>query len=206
MVNSKNNSKKILIATKNKDKFLIVSGMLKQLGLEKYKFVSLKDLGINEDVEEKSSVLNRAKQKADFFAKIIKKKKINGISAVLGKDDGIVLPGSKRIITNSKETTDKILTGKIISAGEIIIIASAYALNFLDKNIRASCITKHPYIYLGNKENVKRKEGGYVLNYVVAPLGSKKPLIATSKKDCFRYYLKHSKKELNKLCKVLSLK
>lgn len=195
--------KKILIATKNKDKFLVVVGMLKQLGLEDYKFINLEDLDIQEDVKEKGTILNRAKQKAVFFERVIVKKKITDIVAVLGIDDGLILPGRKKIISNSKEITDKILTGKIISAGDIITIARAFALNLLNKNIQFACITGIPYTYLGNKGNVKREEGKYVLNYVVGFLGSKKPLVAVNNEECLNYYFKYSKKELNKLCRDL---
>lgn len=203
MINVKNNPKKILIATKNVNKFSIVSDLLKKAGLENYEFINLHDLSIEEDLEEKGSILNRAKQKADFFTEVIKKKKINDIAAVLGKDDGLILPGRKKIFSNSKETTDQILEGKIILAGEIITVASAYALNFLDKNIQKTCVIKHSYIYLGNKENIRRKEGMYVLNYVVGFLGSKKPLSAESEEECLNYYYKYSKKELNELCGLL---
>lgn len=203
MAELKNNSKKILIATKNKDKFIMVSGMLKKSGLEDFKFINLHDLNIQEDIEEKGSILNRAKQKADFFSDIIFKMKIIDIMAVLGVDDGLVLPGSKKIISNSKETTDRILEGKIISDGEIITIAKAYALNLPDINTQKTCISSIPYIYLGNKENIKREEKGYILSYVVGMLGSKSPLSAASDEECLNYYLKYSRTELSKLCEIL---
>ena len=82
---------------------------------------------------------------------------------MLGIDDGLILSGRKKIISNSKEITDKILTGKIISAGDIITIVRAFALNLLDKNIQTTCITSIPYTYLGNKENIKREEGKSLL-------------------------------------------
>lgn len=203
MTKTNNKLKKILIATKNNDKFLIVAGLLKRAGLKDHSFVTLRDLDIREDIEENGSILNRAKQKADFFEKIILRNRIAGIEAVLGVDDGLKLPGRKRIISNSKEITDRILKGEIIPAGEIITIASAFVLKVPSKNIQVACVTGIPYVYLSNKENLKREEGKYVLNFVVGFLGGKKPLSAMSGKKCFDYYYKHSKKEFNKLCGVL---
>jgi hypothetical protein len=203
MTDKTDKSKTILIATKNNDKFLIVAGMMKQLGLNNYKFISLHDLNIKEDLKEKGTISDRAKQKANFYQKIILKKKIAGITAVLGTDDGIKLPGRKTAASNSKQITDKILSGELISIGETVSISRAFSLNLTAGNARNACVTDIPYVFLGNEENIKREEEKYPLNRVLSLSNGKKPLAATNEKECLEYYLKHSRKELELLCKIL---
>lgn len=203
MDNKTNKPKKILIATKNSDKFLIATGMLKELGLKDYEFVNLHGLNVRENIKEKGTILDRAKQKANFYQKVIVKNKIPGITAVLGIDDGIKLLSRKTIASNSKQMTDKILSGELVSVGEIVLIARAFALNLTENNTKDACITNMPFIFLGNKENTKREEEKYPLSRVFGLLNSKKSITATNEKECLKYYLRYSRKELNNLCKIL---
>jgi len=203
MKNKTDKSKKILIATKNSDKFLIVTDMLKELGLKNYEFINLHGLNIRENLKEKGTILDRAKQKASFYQKIIVKKKIPGITAVLGIDDGIKLLSRKTVASNSKQITDKILSGELVSVGEIVLIARAFALNLTEDGAKDACITNMPFIFLGNEENIEREEEKYPLSRVFGLLNGKKSITATSENECLKYYLKYSKKELNNLCKIL---
>ncbi len=203
MKKKNNNSKLILIATKNKDKFLIVSNMLKRVGLKNYKFINLQSLKIHEDVKEKGTIMQRAKQKADFYQKIILEKKITEVIAILGIDDGIKLFNRKRINSNSKEIADGILSGKLSSIGNIIFVVRAFALNLMDNKIQTTCITHIPFVFLGNIKNVKRNKEKYPLSHVFGMQNRKKSIIETSEKECLEYYLKYSKKELIKLCQIL---
>ncbi|MFA6096243.1 MAG: hypothetical protein WC788_01285 [Candidatus Paceibacterota bacterium] len=196
--------KTILIATRNRDKFEIVSGILTRLGLNKYKYSSLYDLNVIEDVKEKGTIVNRAKQKADFFEKIVIKKKIPNIIAVLGIDDGLILPGKKRASSHSKELTGSILSGKLISVGDTVQLARAFALNVLSPKKSRTCITKIPFRFLGSSQAVKRIEGKYPLNDIFGLCGNAKPVNSTSEEECFEYYLRYSEKELNGLFKNLS--
>lgn len=197
-------NKIILIATKNRDKFEIVSGILSRLGSDKYKFVSLYDLDVADDVEEKGTIINRARQKADFFEKIITKKKMPDIIAVLGIDDGLILPGKKKASSNSKELTDAILSGKLVSAGDVVQLARAFALNVRGTNKRAVCTTGIPFKFLGSSWTIKRIEGKYPLNDVFGLCGNSKSVNSTGEEECFEYYLKHCRKELEGLFEILS--
>lgn len=197
---------KILIATKNKDKFYIVSDMFKNLGFIDFEFVSLLDLKITQDIKESGSILARAKQKASFYQGMVQKKHISDVMAVMGIDDGVKLLNRKATYRNSKHITDEILSGKLISMGEVVTIIRAFALNSTDGKKCAVCVTNIPFIFLGNGENIKRIEGSYPLSYVFGLLNSKKSIIETSDKKCLEYYLKYSKKELTQLFKNFSNK
>lgn len=194
---------KILIATKNKDKFHIVSDMLKNLGMIDLGFVDLRDLKIAQDIRESGSILDRAKQKARFYQEIVKKMDISDIIAVLGVDDGIKLLNKKTTYRNSKHITDEILSGKLLSVGEVVTIVRAFALNSIDGKNNAVCVTNIPFVFLGNYKNINRMEEMYPLSYVFGLLNSKKSIIETSDKKCMEYYLKYSKKELIQLFKDL---
>lgn len=196
-------SKTILIATRNRDKFEIASGIFARLGLKEYGFINLHGLNITEDIKEKGTIADRAKQKADFFEKIVSRKKRPKITAILGIDDGLILPGKKRASSNSKEMTDAFLSGKLISVGDTVQLARAFALNVLDSKKRRTCITKIPFKFLGSSQNIKRTEGKYPLNDVFGLCGNERSVNTTNKRECFGYYLKYCKKDLEGLIEVL---
>ncbi len=203
MTNKINSSKKILIATKNRDKFYIVVNMLKRLGLRDYTFLNLHDLNIHQKLKERGTLLNRAEQKANFYQKIIERKKVVKIVAVLGVDDGIKIEHRKIINSNSKKITDKILSGELVPTGEVIFIMRAFALSLVGNNKRAACVTNIPFVFLGNKMNIKREAEKYPLSRVFGLLNSDKTIIETSSKKCLDYYLKYSQKELSNLCEII---
>lgn len=200
---AKEEDKTILVATKNGDKFAIVSGILARLGLNEYEFIDLYDLNITENMKEKGMISDRAKQKADFYEKIVIKKKIPKIIAVLGIDDGLILPGRKKTSSNSKELTDAFLSGKLISVGDIVLLARAFALNVLGSKKHAVRITKIPFEFLGNSENIEKTEEKYSLNDVFGLCGNGRSVNTTSEEKCFEYYLRYSRKELVELFSVL---
>jgi hypothetical protein len=197
--------KTILIATRNGDKFEIVSGMLKRLAMGNFGFVSLSDINISDEIKEMGTIANRAKQKADFFEKIVMKNKNPEIIAVLGIDDGLILPGRKRANSNSKELTDAFLSGKLISVGDIVLLARAFALNVLNSRKSRTCITKIPFEFLGSSQTIKRIEGKYPLNDAFGLCGNGKSVNATSEQECFEYYLRYCKKELEGLFKLFAI-
>ena len=72
----------IVIATQNLDKFLLVTHLLKDLGLSKWNFKNLWDFKIYDQVEETGTAEDRAIQKAVAFAE--SQPDTNNIDVVLG--------------------------------------------------------------------------------------------------------------------------
>lgn len=193
------NTKTILIATKNKDKFRTVSKILSHLHLGNFRFVDLHDLGVEDDIEERGSIIERAKQKADFYGGIVYKNKVSNVNAVLGIDDGLKLYGNEEILCNSKEITDGILSGKKIKKGDVIIVARAYALKPAKGIKTHTCITEIPFQHIGNSEKIKRIEEIYPLNHVLGFVGEKRTIIKMPEDECIEYYCRYSKKDLKDL-------
>lgn len=102
--------KKILIATRNKDKYKIVSKLLSAKTFKNFKFISLNE--IKEDIIDKKEVgyiKNRSYEKA---MNVYKSLKNNIYDYIVGIDDGIEIRGN--IIENVKEYIKAILDNKYL--------------------------------------------------------------------------------------------
>jgi hypothetical protein len=158
---------KILIATNNVSKFGVVVPLLKYAGLEGYEYIQPSEVGVTLDVDETGSLQNRARQKAAAAFESIKKLPIlDEFYMFVGSDDGIRIERDKKTYTASKETTDRILSGRGIEVGDQVSIVRSFA--FITKDSSAACTTRVPMVFLGNPQHVTRQEGTYPLEYVLA--------------------------------------
>jgi hypothetical protein len=191
--------KKILIATKNKDKFVIVVDIFKKIGLQNYEFVNLHDLSIDDNIEETGDITQRAEQKAKFYGNIAKKLSIAGLVAIIGIDDGIKLPKNDNANPNSKEITSGILSGELVEKGDIVWIVRAFVIYVLETGKIVSSTTLIPFNFLGNSEDVKWMDEKYPLSLVLGRVNDFKPVAEISNKESSDYYLKYSKYPLQEM-------
>ena len=114
----------ILIATRNKDKFKLLSKLLSTELLRDSKFFSLNDIEDEiEDKKEVGDIKNRSYEKAMNAYLSIKN---NIYQYIIGIDDGIEMKG--QIIENVKEYIKDILDDKYLKEDEIVYIKKAYIL------------------------------------------------------------------------------
>ncbi len=179
--------RKILIATRNNDKFKIVSKLLLTSNFKDYKFYSLND--INESViEEKEAgdVLNRSFKKAKNTYDSINK----NYDYIIGVDDGIKM--KDKIIENVKEYIKPIIEDNFLSLNEEVYIVRAYT--FINKEgLSKSIITEIPFRYIGLKKDFNILENSYPLSHVLSPINNSKTVAELSSEETNLYYLKYSK-------------
>ena len=179
--------KNILIATRNKDKFRIISKLLSTKLFKGYNFYSLNELDDKIiDKEEIGDVLNRSLQKAQNVYENINK---NEFDFIIGIDDGIKIRGS--IIENVKDYIKPIINDEYLHKNEIVYIVRAYT--FIDKkgNIK-SILTEIPFKYKKIEDNFTIENNSYPLSYVLMPIDSNKTVIEQSDDESNDYYLKYS--------------
>ena len=187
--------KKILIATTNKDKFKIISYLLKRAGLDddNYKIVSLEEINYDgPDNKEIGSIVERAIAKAKMVKNYLKNGEYDWI---IGVDDGIRLKGN--IIENVKEYLNKILYENYLSENEDFSFPRAYCIINKNDDIYTSVI-EIPYIYK-SRENAVLKSFSYPLSQIAVPIGYDKPIIEMTEKESNEYYWKYSEEEIKKL-------
>lgn len=167
---------KILIATNNPAKYKLVVALLNETSLRKYVFVSPTDLGISLKVQETGSLRNRALSKAIVASKLVKNMPdADEVAYFVGIDDGIRFDKHKKTYSDSKMATDRILKGGNINIGDNITIVRAFGFADQKGNV-STCISRVPMVYLGDQKKVKREEGAYPLEYVLAYKGQQKPI------------------------------
>lgn len=191
--------KKFLVATKNKDKFLIAVDIFKKIGLQNYEYINLHDLGINDNIEETGDIIQRAEQKAKFYGDIAKKLSVAGLVAIVGIDDGIKLSKNDNANPNSKEITNGILSGELVKKGDIVWIARAFVIYVLETGKIVSSTTLIPFNFLGNSEDVRWMNEKYPLSLVLGRVNDFKPVAEISNKESSEYYLKYSEYPLREM-------
>lgn len=190
--------KKILIATTNKDKFKIVSCLLRRAGLveDAYQILSLDDINYDRlDDKEVGDIAERARRKAETVKRYLNN---TTYDYFIGIDDGIILKG--QMIENVKEYLKKILYGNYLSDGEEIIFPRAYCIIGRDNDEVFQEIIEIPYVYM-SRENVSLKEFSYPLSQIATPIGYDKPIAEMTTEESNNYYWKYSEAKIEKLVK-----
>lgn len=170
--------KKILIATRNKDKFATIKQVLSKMAEEKYSYYSLYDIeGLDKDEKESGTIDKRAYDKANQIYQTIEN---NDFEYIIGIDDGIKLKGILR--ENVKDYLNDIIDDKYLSEGEQIEIVRAYC--FMDKN-----------------GELKIEANTYPLSHVLTPVDSDTPVSELSNEDDINYCFKYTEPKLRELFK-----
>ena len=133
---------KILIATRNKAKFKIVSKLLSISIFKNYKYYNLNDLDEEIiDKKENGDVINRSYEKAKNAYDNIKN---NDFKYIVGIDDGIKIRG--KIIENVKELIKPIINDEYLNNDEIVYIVRAYTF-FDNTGNYYKILTEIPFKY-----------------------------------------------------------
>ncbi|MGI8419928.1 MAG: hypothetical protein ACR2LN_04775 [Candidatus Levyibacteriota bacterium] len=184
----------IVIATKNTDKFRIVVDILLGLGGTGFTYCNLKDLGITEEMEEKGTIEERAKQKVLFYKNfILDTMTPRDVVSIIGVDDGIYIEKEGKGTAQSKEITDLILSDSYLHRGDTVIIQRSYFAYFPYSKKDFSIVTNIPLQFLGNPKGITRKEGSYPLSHVLGHIGTETTIVDNSKESNIRYNVLHSK-------------
>ncbi len=185
---------KILLATKNKDKFKIISEMLKTIFKEEITFKSLNDYPDFIEEDEVGTNLERAKKKAYNAISQIDE----NFDIVIGIDDGIVI--NKEEFVAVKDHLYDIIVGDKVKIGDKIYITRAYHVVFKDKSEKY-CYNMIPYIV--RKKLDKIPDAGYELNSVISTTYDDKVLTEKSSDVLNEYFLEHSIENLKELFKEM---
>lgn len=185
--------KKILIATRNKDKFKIISKLLATNNFKDGTFYSLNDIEENiVDKKETGDIINRSLEKALNAYNNIKE----DYDYFIGVDDGIKMKG--KMIENVKDYIVPIIEDNYLTANEKVYIVRAYT--FIDKKGNyKSLVTEIPFEYKKLKEKFNILENSYPLSHVLSPIGSSKVVSQLSEEESNSYYLKFSKLKFNEI-------
>ena len=191
--------KEILIATRNKDKYKIVSKLLSTKIFKKYKFISLNEIEeLIIDKKEVGDIENRSYEKA---MNVYKNLKNNIYDYIIGVDDGVEMKGN--IIENVKEYIKSILDNKYLKEEEKIYIVRAYT--FINKVGKGKTIvTRIPFKYKKLQTQFKIEENSYPLSYVLTPIDNNKRIIELNEYDTNKYYLNYSEDKFNEVEKFFN--
>ena len=185
--------KKILIATRNNDKFKIVSKLLTTSNFKDFVFYSLNDIEDSIiDKKETGDIINRSLQKALNARNSIK----TYYDYIIGVDDGIKMKG--KIIENVKDYIKLIIDDKFLEQDEKVFIVRAYT--FVNKNgVYKSIFTEIPFKYKKLRKKLEILENSYPLSYVLSPIDSSKTVIQLSDDESNEYYLKFSQSKFEEI-------
>ena len=191
--------KNILIATRNKDKFKLLSKLLSTELLKDSKFFSLNDIEDEiEDKKEVGDIKNRSYEKAMNAYLSIKN---NIYQYIIGIDDGIEMKG--QMIENVKEYIKDILDDKYLKEDEIVYIKKAYT--FIDKNgVFKTIVTKIQFKYKKLTNHFEIEENSYPLNHVLTPIDSNLRLVDIDEKTTNNYLLTYSKEGFDEVEKFFN--
>lgn len=193
------NMKNILIATRNKDKFKLLSKLLSTELLKDSKFFSLNDIEDEiEDKKEVGDIKNRSYEKAMNAYLSIKN---NIYKYIIGIDDGIEMKG--QMIENVKEYIKDILDDKYLREDEIVYIKKAYT--FIDKNgVFKTIVTKIPFKYKKLTNHFEIEENSYPLNHILTPIDSNLRLVDIDEETTNNYLLTYSKEGFDEVEKFFN--
>lgn len=190
--------KKVLIATRNVDKFTIVTNLLETSIMKDCEFYSLKDVSGIIDKKEVGDVLNRSKEKALNVYQNIEN---NDFNYIIGIDD--VIKMKNEIHENIKDYLNAILFENYLEENEIISIVRAFTMIDQSGNVN-STVTEILYEYHPLTFELSLKENSYPLNYVMANIDSKKTVAEMTEKEANDYFLKYSEKSLQDLINTMN--
>ena len=182
---------KILIATKNIDKFKIISKLLSSCIFKSHEFYNLNDIDINlKDKKEIGDIINRSYDKA---MNVYNNLEENDFEYIIGIDDGIKMKDVIR--ENVKDYIQDIISDKYLKEKEKVYIVRAYTfINKLGKY--TSIITEIPFIYKKLNYELKIEKNTYPLGYVLRPIYSNKTAKELSEEESNSYYLKFSESKI----------
>lgn len=185
--------KKILVATRNKDKFKLISRLMTEV-FNGYEFESLRDvIGEIVDKQEIGDVTNRAQEKAQ---NVFDNLRSNVYEYVVGIDDAIKIKG--KVIENVKDYINDILFHNYLESGEIVYIVRAFS--FIDLNGKEmSVLTEIPFSYHPLKHNLKIEENSYPLSHVLATIDQNIIVVNLSETESNDYYSKYSYNKLEEV-------
>lgn len=129
--------KNILLATRNKDKYKIVSKLLSAKTFKNFKFISLNE--IKEDIIDKKEVGDIKNRSFEKAINVYNNLNNNIFDYVIGIDDGIEMKG--QMIENVKEYINSILEDKYLKEGEEVNILRAYTFVNKDGNYKSIVTT-----------------------------------------------------------------
>lgn len=187
--------KKILIATRNNDKFRIISKLLATNNFKNYAFYSLNS--IEEDIidkKESGDIINRSLEKALNAAEHENIK--DNYDYIIGVDDGIKMKG--KMVENVKDYINLILDDKFLSENEQVSIVRAYTF-INNKGMHISIITEIPFKYIKLKEKFAVLDNSYPLSHVLSPINSSKVVAELSEEESNTYYLNFSQSKFNEV-------
>lgn len=139
--------KSILLATQNEAKITLLTKLITDVCGE-YEFANLKELEINDEVEESGTIENRAEQKSKFYYQ--KAMEIGReFDYVLGADDGIEIPGIVPPTAETKKIVHQIINDNLIQIGQSVNILRAFC--FISKDGKKELVTKIPLKYIGDE-------------------------------------------------------
>lgn len=187
---------KILIATRNDDKYKIISELLKTTIFDDKDFYYLKNINEQiDDKKEKGNIINRSYEKAKNVFENIKN---NDFQFIVGVDDGIKI--KDKIIENVKDYINSIISGDLLKENEVVYIVRAYT--FIEKNGKdKSIVTEIPFKYRKQTKEILIKKDSYPLSNVLSPLDSNKVVSEQSFEESNDYYANYSKKQLEEVRK-----
>lgn len=187
---------KVLVATRNKDKFEIVKRMVEAIVPDAH-LVSVADVNVSGDVVEVGTISERAVQKAQYFLERLEWSDCaDDFDAVLAVDDGLRIANGEAT-PNSKELTDRILQEEW-PPGQSIEVVRSFALIKRGERPRVE-ITSVPFVFLGNPLSIEREKGKYPLSSVLAPQGKDVPVIELSQHEEDEFNLSHTSEALLRL-------
>ena len=184
---------KILIATKNKDKFDIVKRIIESVKKDTYEILSLYDIeNVNKEEKESGSIEERALNKA----KQVYKNNKNDFEYIIGIDDGIIMKGT--LIEDIKKYIKDIIEDKYLKEGEKVEIHRAYCFMKKDGDFE-TIVTKIPFKYKKAKEKINLKENTYPLSNVLTHINGDTVVSQMDKEYNNQYYLKYSEESIKKV-------
>lgn len=191
---------KILIATRNKDKYKIVSKLLKTNLFPEAEFYNISDINkeIIDEVEV-GDINNRSKNKA---VNVFNQLDENNYDFIIGIDDGIKMKGN--LIPNVKNYIKDILADKYLSAGEIVYIVRSYT--FINKENKIKTITTEiPFEYSKLDHEYSLQKNSYPLSHVLKPLNLDVPVYKLTDDESNNYYSLYSKESYNEIKKFFNI-
>ncbi len=180
--------KSILLATQNESKIKLLTKLITDVCGE-FKFVSLKELGINDEVEETGTIEERARQKAKFYLQKVTEMG-HDFDYVLGADDGIEIPGIAEATAETKKIVNQIINQNLIQIGQSVNILRAFC--FISSLCQKELITKIPLKYIGNDEQIAKITGKYPLSFLLSHIDKNQAIVDTLPEQITIYNLKYS--------------
>lgn len=186
--------KQILIATRNKDKFKIVSKLLKTNLFPEAEFYNISDINkeIIDEVEV-GDINNRSKNKA---VNVFNQLDENNYDFIIGVDDGIKMKGN--LIPNVKDYIKDILDDKYLSSGEIVYIVRSYTFINKENKIK-TIITEIPFEYSKLDHEYSLEKNSYPLSHILKPLNLDVPVYKLTDDESNEYYSSYSKDSYNEI-------